>query len=345
VPCATIDYAKGAIPEDHRLSLGILGAGGHSSAIEYFKESDLILSFGVRMNHQNTAYFRSDLYPNTVQIDSDPREIGRSLPIGLGVLGNVPATLRAVRQAAEGSSRNVKRDTVARVADLRSRLQTYAKQPIDEAKANILPDHLFQVLREELPRETLVVSDTGWTAIGFKRAFPVYSEEGFFALYALASMGSGMPMALGVQTARPDAPVVSVIGDGGMLVHTSELNVAAQWQLPVLHVVVKNGLYKSVGERQKYFFGKYYNVEIENPSFSKIAEGFGCRGYSANCAREVRSAVKSWLADRRPAVLEVDVGYDSMMEGLPHVTNFTQALFGKPRRADWPFPPLGAPKP
>ena len=147
-------------------------------------------------------------------------------------------------------------------------------------------------------------------------------------------------MALGVQAARPQAPVVSVIGDGGMLVHTSELNVAAQRALPVLHVVVKNGLYKSVGERQKFFFGKYYNAEIENPSYAKVAEAFGCRGFTARRACEVRAAVRSWLADRQPAVLEVDVGFDSMMEGLPHVTAFTQQMFGAARRTDWPFPPL-----
>jgi acetolactate synthase I/II/III large subunit len=337
IAVATVDYAKGVIAEDHPLSIGVLGQAGHASAREYLRLADLVVLLGVRMTQATTIRYTQDFFRRVVQIDDDPREIGRSLPVEYGIVGDLPATIRALRVAAHDTPRREGRGAAARVAQLRQVHQTFREAvPLGDGE-HITPIHLFHVLREELPRETLIVSDTGWTAIGVKAHFPVYAQNGFFALYGLAPMGSGLPMSLGVQLARPDAQVVSIIGDGGFLVHIGELNVAVQHDLPVLHVVVKNGLYKSVADRQKFFFNRHYATEIPNPSYSRIAEAFGCLGFAARTGHEVREAVRRALAARRPAVIEVDVAYDDMIAWLPgEMKGFNTSLFGT-RREDWPF--------
>ena len=344
IPCATVDYAKGILSEDHPLSLGVLGQAGHGSASDFFQESDLVVLVGVRMSAATTLRYSPEFFKNAIQIDDDPREIGRCMPVRLGIVGDVAATFGALCKAA-GKRTGPKRNVAAHVAELRRRHRTYAVPDGLDEKGPLVPPDLFRVLRQELPRDVVVVTDTGWTAVGFKQHFPVYRPDSFYALYALAPMGSGLPMSLGVQLARPNDTVVSVIGDGGFLVHTGELQVAVQHKLPVIHVVVKNGLYKSVADRQIHWYGSYYGTEIPNPNYAKVAQGFGCDGYSAKNAAEVRAAVREALAARRPAVIEVDVAPDNSVDTMvPALKKFTDQLFTK-RRQGWPMPKPGPKKP
>ena len=343
IPCATADYAKGLLPEDHPLSLGVLGQAGHGSASDFFAEADLVLMVGVRMSAATTLRYTAELFGNVIQVDDDAREIGRCLPVRLGIVGDVAATFRALHLAA-GKRKGPPREVAAHVAELRRKHKTYAPPDGLDEKGPLVPPDLFRVLRQELPREAVVVTDTGWTAVGFKQHFPVYRPDSFYALYALAPMGSGLPMSLGVQLARPNDTVVSVIGDGGFLVHTGELQVAVQHKLPVIHVVVKNGLYKSVADRQIHWYGAYYGTEIPNPNYAKVAQGFGCDGYSARNAVEVRAAVRQALAARRPAVIEVDVAPDNSVDTMPPaLKKFTDQVFTK-RRQGWPMSKPGAKK-
>lgn len=337
VACATVDYAKGSIAEDHPLSLGILGQSGHQSASEFFHEADLVLLVGVRMSSATTVRYDATLFKNAIQIDADAREIGRSVPARLGIVGDVAATFRALRAAA-GEAKGPKRNTAERVAELRKKHRTYASAADLDEEAKLVPADLFRVLRQELPREVAVVSDTGWTAVGLKQYFPVYRPDSFYGLYALAPMGSGLPMSLGVQLARPNDLIVDVIGDGGFLVHVGELNVAVQHKLPVIHVVVKNGLYKSVADRQMHWYGGYYATEIPNPSYAEVARSFGCDGYSAKNARELRTALRAAVSARRPAVIEFDVAPDFALDVMPPALRKAHdELYPKPRQG-WPMP-------
>jgi acetolactate synthase-1/2/3 large subunit len=208
---------------------------------------------------------------------------------------------------------------------------------VAEEGQRLKPPRVMAVLRQHLPRETLVVGDTGATAVHLGRYLPVYSADGFFALYALAPMGSGIPLALGVQVARPDATVVSVIGDGGFQTHAGELSVAAQHDLPVIYVIVNNGLYGSIAERQMRLFGQLYTSVVKNPDFAALARSFGCDGYSVQTEQELRTAIDSAVAARRPSVIDVRV--DSEFEQLPpEIAEREAALLKVDLSPKWPFP-------
>src|SRR5690606_40474978 len=113
----------------------------------------------------------------------------------------------------------------------------------------------------------LVAGDSGLTLQYVKHFFPVYAPDGFYSLYSMAPMGSGLPLAIGVQLARPDDVVLCPIGDGGTLVHLSELAVAAHYQLPVIVVVFNNDGYKQVGDRMENYQGASYGCELPAVDF------------------------------------------------------------------------------
>ena len=335
IPCATVDFAKGAIPEDHPLSLGILGSCGHESAAEYFEKADLLIALGTRMSTQTTFDFDAATFPNLVHIDDIVEEPGRNLRLRLGIVSDVAAAIRTLRTAS-GAPRS--RGSVERVRALREKHKVY------QLPAGRLPTStpaVMMALREVLPRDALVTGDSGLTLQYLKHFFPMYAPDGFFSLYSLAAMGSGLPVAIGVQRARPDDVVVSVIGDGGALVHLSELAVAAHYNLPLVVVICNNGGYKQVGDRMDRYQTEAYGCALPAVDFVAAAKACGCDAYAANDAEAVMTAMRTALERRRASVIEVRVQGDNIFDVTPpRIKQWWDRMFeGTVQGATWPYKP------
>ena len=338
IPFACVDYVKGILPEDHPFYLGVVGQSGHGSVAEFLQGSDLILTLGVRLTGTVTNRYQTSMFHHLVQIDDNPSEIGRCLPATFGVVGHLGATVRALRMAVARSSR-ASDEVSSEVLRLRTKHHVFNEEKARVDTSPLSTPRALRILREALPRETLIVSDTGLTAQLVKRHFPVYSEDGFYALYGLAPMGSGLPLSLGIAVAKRDVPIVSIIGDGGFLVHAGELNVAAQHGLPVIQVVVVNGGYKQVSDRLNAYYHRSYACDIPSVDYVKFAQSFGCDGYRARSGAELRGAVEEALLRKRPAVIELPVVGDNLMDIVPEsIKELTQNL--NPQRSSWPFAPL-----
>lgn len=335
LPCATVDYAKGAIPEDHPLSLGVLGSCGHESAASYFRSADLVITLGARMGTLATYDFEPGLYHHLVQIDEYPEEIGRNYPVQLGIVSDIGEAVRALR-AALGADRQG-RGSAAKVRTLREEFGVYTSTPTGHAPSST-PTALG-VLRECLPRETLVVGDSGLTLQYLKRFFPVYSPDGFYCLYSMAAMGAALPLAVGVQLARPDDVVLCVIGDGGVLVHLSELAVAAHYDLPIIVVVINNNGYKQVSDRMEKYQGASYACALPAVDFGAVARASGLDGYRVQGVDEIAQAVRTALERRKPSLIEVMVEGDDLFEITPPRIKEWWDRVQVAGRADdgWPF--------
>ena len=334
--CATVSHAKGVMPEDHPLSLGALGRSGQRAAAEYFKGADLIVSFGARLGNLTTLH-NAAMFPNLVQIDIDEREIGRTMSVKYGAIAELRAMAEALRHAL--ADHRPERRVAAQVAELRKRHEVYATEVSRRDSDPITPPRALQVIRENLPHDALIVGDTGTTCLSLGRHLPVYAQDGYYGLYGLASMGSGMPMSLGVALAKPDALVMSVVGDGAFLAHASEVGVAVQHGIRGIHIVLNNNQYRSVLERQHTWFDRIYVTRILNPDYAGMARAFGCDGYSVKTSTELADAVKRAVTATRPVIIEVKVDESFTETFYPELAEFDKTLFAKPVAA-WPLPRL-----
>lgn len=334
IAVATVDYAKGAIPEDHPLCLGIIGSCGHESAAKYFQNADLVIALGTRMSTQTTFDFDTSLFPNLVHIDELAEEPGRNLKLRLGMVSDLPATVRALRAACGAPT---KRGVKERVVALREEHHVY-RVPKDRPSTST--PAVLAAIREVLPRNTRVTGDSGLTLQYLKHFFPVYAADGFYALYALAPMGSGIPLAIGVQAGRPDDTVLAVMGDGGTLVHLSELAVAAHYNLPVITVVCNNNGYKQVGDRMERYQSQSYGCKLPPVDFVAAARACGCDAYLAEDAESAAAAVKQAVERRKASVIEVRVKGDNIFDITPpRIKNWWDRMFQNTASSqDWPFP-------
>ena len=337
VAAVCADFAKGVLPEDHPLFAGVLGQSGHESAAALVRESDLVIALGARMSVQTTIGYEAGLFKRLVQVDERASEIARNYSVELGVISHIPGFLNALRLKLGG--RGADRGLRARVAELRSAHATYAEAITRRSEMNT-PTAL-RVLRECLPRETMIAGDCGLNLQYLKRHFPVYAPDGFFNLYGLAAMGAALPVGLGVKLARPTTPVVSIIGDGGIMVYPGELAVAAELGAPLVTVVMNNCGYLQVGDRLQRYFGTRNGCTLPSIDFVKMAESMGVPARRANDASELVAATDWALAQATPTLIDVTIKGDDLLDmTLPQTRALQDRLFKRdPLRPPWPFPP------
>ena len=122
LPFATTDFAKGAIAEDHPLALGVVGLSGHPGPLSYLESSISCYTIGARLDSKTTLNYQRNLFKNVIQLDELASEIGRNFPLRLGVLGDIPATVRALRDAVRGMT--IHRAAEDRAASSRHKFRT-----------------------------------------------------------------------------------------------------------------------------------------------------------------------------------------------------------------------------
>jgi acetolactate synthase I/II/III large subunit len=325
VPVVTTMMGKGVFPEDHPLCAQHTGSNGTACGNHFTSTADVLLAVGTRFAEQTSSSYvdgKSFSIPpcRLLHIDVDPREIGKNYPVEVGLVGDARLSLEALlealgRSAAAGPDRD---DYVAEIAEWRQRW-------FDMVQARWSPGVLsmsraIAVLRELLPRESVVIASAGHPQIQMFQEFHAYEPRTWLTPGGYSTMGFTVPAAIGAKLARPDVPVVGVAGDGDFLMSIQELALAAQEAIPVVYVVLNNIGWVSIRDFQNGMFGqgREYAVEFRDkdhelvsPDFTKIAEGFGCFSAKVTELDDLAPAIQRALSSGGPAVVEVMVNRES----------------------------------
>jgi len=234
-----------------------------------------------------------------VQIDVDPEEIGRNHKNTVGLVGDARRTLEALLEklraaAAPRPSRKAEREA------LRAEIAALMTQ---EPQTSIL-----RSLRSGCPEDTILIA--GMTQIGYySRPFwPTYAPRTYITSSYSGNLGYEYPVALGAKVARPEKPVVAVIGDGGFLFNAQELATAVQHKINVVAVVFNDNAYGNVARDLDEDWGGNFGAALHNPDFMKLADAYGVHGMRAKEPTEVGRLVNEAIGLERPVLIEVPVG-------------------------------------
>ena len=298
-PVVTTPEGKGAIPEDHPLSMGACYST-FGPARWLAPQADVVLAVGTRFTLPMTGPWSLRPPQALVQIDVDPEEVGASYPANVGLVGDARLTLAALRERLEGAQH-----TSSWTQDEFQAARLQAEQEVHELTSFQLP--IVKALREEMDRDAVLISGVTNVAYWANLAFPVYEPHTYLTSSYFATLGFAFPTALGAKVARPERQVVALTGDGGFLYDVGELATAVQHGINVVVVVFNDNAFgASLHDQQTQYEGRVIGTTLHNPDFVKLAESFGAVGMRAQ-PEDFGPALRQALGAQRPVLLEVPI--------------------------------------
>ena len=315
IPVATSLNAKGTIPEDHPLSVGVVGSYSRWCANRVVSEADLVLFVGSHTGSQVTLDWKIPAMGTPIiQIDIDPSELGRNYPTQVAMQGDAKASVRRLIDAMEPMGE--RKEWVDRAQQLVKEWRDEVDPLYNSDAVPILPQRLCNELTKSLPSDAILLADTGHAGIWTGSMVDLKHPEQSY-LRAAGSLGWGLAAALGAKCAAPERPVICFTGDGGFWYHIGELETAVRHGINAVTVVNNNRAlsqnmrgdlvaYQGYSGNPTELFG-FTNVDI-----SKIAESMGCFGIQVTDPNQIQSAIEQALASGRPAVVEVITDIEEM---------------------------------
>ncbi|APG88113.1 acetolactate synthase large subunit IlvB (plasmid) [Sinorhizobium americanum CCGM7] len=315
LPVFTTNMGKGAVDEYHPLSAGVLGSlvgprslGRHSSAL--VEAADLVLLIGTRTNQNGTDNWRQIPCGATiVHIDVDPVEIGRNYE-SVRLVGDARETLAALRAALtriDLTRRHADRVRVEEsIAAYWKRFELDRYEVTTSRSRPIRPERVMAELQDLLTDDVTVVADASYSSmwvLGQLRA-PT-SGTRFVTPRGLAGLGWGVPLAIGAKVARPDKPVVAIVGDGGFAHSWAELETMVRMKLPVTIVVLNNGVLGFQRDAETVKFGSYTSAcHFAAVDHAKLAEACGCPAVRVDDPSELAYHLQRGM-EEGPLLIEV----------------------------------------
>ncbi|MEM2874706.1 MAG: biosynthetic-type acetolactate synthase large subunit [Candidatus Hadarchaeales archaeon] len=304
-PVVTSLMGKGAIPEDHPLSLGMLGMHGRMAANLAVTECDLLIGVGVRFSDRATGDLRHFASrAKIIHADIDPVEIGKSVRVDLPVVADARFFLRAV---LAGLKLQVKKGRTSEWLTRVEKLKKDLAPRMDHDDVPIKPQRAIREIMETVGDDAIIVTEVGQCQMWAAHFCQVKKPRHFISSGGLGTMGFGFPAAIGAKVARPDHSVVNIAGDGSFLMNSQELATAVINKINVVSCIFDNGYLGMVKQWQDLFYGKRRSaVDLRgSPDFVRLAEAYGAWGDRATRPGEIGPKLRDALNSGKPAVLDI----------------------------------------
>jgi acetolactate synthase-1/2/3 large subunit len=235
-----------------------------------------------------------------IRVDADPAEVDRHGTPAIGIVGDARPVLAALRAELDGIGPRPSRRTElhARKAAAEQQLEAFQPQAA-----------FARAIRAALPDDGITVNDLTQLTFFATVGFPVYAPRTFIGPGYQGTLGSGYATALGAQVGNPDRAVLAIAGDGGFMYSIGELATQRQHGINVVSIVFNDGAFGNVKRTQEQAFGgRLLASELVNPDFVALAKSFGVDAERVDTPPALEAALRSALAARRPALIEVPVG-------------------------------------
>ena len=300
-PVVTTLMAKGSVPENHPLVLGVCGMHGRQVANYALNNCDVLLAIGTRFSDRVTGKL-SEFGTKTkvVHVDIDSSEIGKNVKGRVGLVGDAWTVVHALIAGLQNRKK---------ASTWKQRILELNKQctcDYDLTSEPLKPQKVIYELSKHLPEDAIITTEVGQNQMWALHFFKCYGKRQFITSGGLGTMGFGFPAALGAKVAAPDRVVADIAGDGSLQMVSQEFATAMENDLPVIIALLDNGWLGMVKQWQKLFYGERYIATKfgRNPDFVKLAEAYGAEAIKVERPSEVAEAIKRGVKAEVPMLLD-----------------------------------------
>ena len=272
------------------------GMHGEVHVNRAIQQADLIIGVGLRFDDRvtgNLAAFARGA--KVIHIELDPSEIGKNVPVAVGLVGDAREILRELVAALQPRDCGTWRGEIA----------SFVRPRVESFKGGLSPEGILGALDAASAGRCTVVSDVGQHQMWVAKLFRYERPNTHITSGGLGTMGFAVPAAMGVVLARPGQPVWAISGDGGFQMNMQEIATMVQERIPVKMAIFNNGYLGMVRQWQQFFHGRRYSATpIWSPDYVRLAQAYGIPGRRVERADQVDEVLAAARDHDGPALVE-----------------------------------------
>ncbi|WP_207540834.1 acetolactate synthase 3 large subunit [Sabulicella rubraurantiaca] len=316
MPCTSTLMGLGAFPSSDPLFLGMLGMHGTVEANLVMHGCDVMLNLGARFDDRVTG--RLDAFsPGSKKIhaDIDPSSINKNVKVDVAIVGDAGRVIAALIEAWKADETPVAKEAQAawwkRIEEWRGRDCLRYVQSGSIIKPQHAVRRLYEMTKQD-GRDTFISTEVGQHQMWAAQYFGFEKPNRWMTSGGLGTMGYGLPAAMGVQIAHPDALCIDIAGEASILMNIQEMGTLAQYRLPVKVFILNNEYMGMVRQWQELLHGGRYSESYSDalPDFVRLAEAFHAKGLRAESADQLDDVIREMLAHPGPVIADICVAKD-----------------------------------
>ena len=313
IPAASTLLGLSALPSNNPHYKGMVGMHGNVAANVMTQNCDLLIAVGMRFDDRvtgTTATYAKQA--KKIHIDIDASEIGKNIPVDLGILGDAKTVLEKLTSAVKAANHDEWEKTAQRCYEVEN--AKVINPEVHPGKGYINMGEVVDTVATVAKGEAIVITDVGQNQMHAARYSKFVNTRSMVTSGGLGTMGFGLPAAIGAKIAEPKRPVVLFLGDGGLQMTIEELGTIMQEGTGVKIVLLNNNWLGNVRMWQELFWNERYSyTRMLNPDYGKISNAYGISYRLVEKREDLQDAVKEMLSNDEPFLLEVRVVEEGMV--------------------------------
>jgi acetolactate synthase-1/2/3 large subunit len=294
---------KGLVDYTDPKALGTVGLQSRDYSMAGFEDADVVIAIGYDLVEHAPQHWNPRRDKKIVVVDSEPAEIDAYFTPEVELVGDIYHVLTRLAEECRdvphsGGSPRLRDVVLGRLEAAR-----------DDDGFPMQPPRVLYELRQAMRRDDILISDVGLHKLWIGRMFPAHEPNTVMIANGLAGMGFAVPCAIAAKLVHPDRRVVTVNGDGGILMNFQELETATRLKTPIVNIVWENRQFGSIVWKQDKKFGEHFGVDFTNPDFVMLAEAFGMPAWRCEEVEDFGRHLRRALTLDVPSLIVVPIDY------------------------------------
>lgn len=330
IPAGSTLLGLSSLSSDFPLYQGMIGMHGNVAPNIMTNQCDLLIAVGMRFDDRVTGTVNTyATQAHVIHIDIDPSEIGKIIPVTVGIKGDARKVLTLLTEKMQARKHPQWLEGFRRCREVEQ--EKVIRPELHPAKGDIHMGEVVDTVSRLSDEKAIVVTDVGQNQMIAARYSRFSQTRSFLSSGGLGTMGFGIPAAMGAKIAAPDRPVCLFVGDGGIQMTLQEFGTIMQENIGVKIFLLNNNWLGNVRQWQELFFGKRYSqTRMLNPDYRLIAQAYGIRCLVVNRREELEDAVRESLADNAPVLVDIHVMQESnVMPMIPPGKGINQIMLSE----------------
>ena len=330
IPAGSTLLGLSSLSSDFPLYQGMIGMHGNVAPNIMTNHCDLLIAVGMRFDDRVTGTVNTyATQAHVIHIDIDPSEIGKIIPVTVGIKGDARKVLTLLTEKMQARKHPQWLEGFKRCREVEQ--EKVIRPELHPAKGDIHMGEVVDAVSRLSGEKAIVVTDVGQNQMIAARYSRFSQTRSFLSSGGLGTMGFGLPAAMGAKIAAPDRPVCLFVGDGGIQMTLQEFGTIMQENIGVKIFLLNNNWLGNVRQWQELFFGKRYSqTRMLNPDYRLIAQAYGIRCIVVNRREELENAVRESLADNAPVLVDIHVMQESnVMPMIPPGKGINQIMLSE----------------